>query len=197
VGLQNLYTFLPSFRHEILLISVIIPLADRESSARLEKTFTGADEIVRVRRITPVARARNQGAKKASCDNLLFLDADMDLNGLDLKKLEGFDYDLGTAYYTSPVTDDAGIIATQNIYAMFGHPHAYAGGFMYVRRRVFFEVGGFRDVPLSDIEFGQRAWLMGYRVSSFPFLVTHCRRFKRQNILGTYFSGRGTPWGVP
>lgn len=179
------------------MISVIVPLADGESSARLEGSFRGADEIVRVRKIRPVARARNQGAKKASGDNLLFLDSDMDLHGLDLKKLEKFDYDLATAYYSSPIFDDLGIIATQNIYAMIGHPHAYAGGFMFVRKKLFFEVGGFRDVPLCDIEFGQRAWLMGYRVSSFPFVVTHRRRFKRQNIIGTYFSGRGTPWGIP
>jgi glycosyltransferase involved in cell wall biosynthesis len=175
-----------------LAVSVIIPEWGGE---KYPYEIRGAAEVIHVGE-GPASYARNLGARRARHDELLFLDADMALPpDLDLSTLAGYGFDMATAYFrTDPW--DALLGIGQNLLASVGHPMSFFGGFMYMKRYVFDDLGGFREVPAEDTEFAHRAWSRGWKISVFPFEVVHTRPFHWKNAVGPLLTEEGV-WGLP
>lgn len=182
-----------------MTVSIIIPAGpkDLEDAKALASTIKGAGEIILGTEGRSPAEARNLAARRARFDELLFLDADMALpEGLNVSRLSTYGYDLATAFYrTLPI--DGMMEYLQNLGAAIGSPTSYIGGFMYVKRFIFDQLGGFRELYAEDTEFATRAWWSGYQVSTFPFEVHHERPFKWSHIVGPTVTEEGRLWGVP
>lgn len=160
-------------RHKV---SVIVPLSPEDSTDQVSKTFKGADEIIAVKGGT-VGEARNCGAERARNPYLLFVDSDMDLQGMDVGLLPSYGLDVGAAYYDTPYIEDK-IICTwrQNVEATFLPFLACVGGFIYAKKEVWENIR-FNNVWIEDIEFAYRCMTAGYIVGSFPMTVVHTRKF--------------------
>jgi glycosyltransferase involved in cell wall biosynthesis len=166
----------------------------KEDSCNLE--LKGAGEVIKIREGS-ISSARNLGAARSKFDELLFLDADMVLpDTLDLSTLSSFGFDIATAEYRVSELSDYLLQSWQNFWAEAGCPLAMFGGFIYVRKDVFNEIGGFRDCVGEDIEFAWRAWHLGYRIEKFPFRVLHSRPFHWKSLVGV-LPKLPQIWGVP
>jgi GT2 family glycosyltransferase len=176
-----------------LTISVIIPLSQKdEYRGRIQ----GAGEVLKINEGS-IASARNLGAARAKFNELLFLDADMLLpENLDLSTLDSFGFAIATAEYRVSEMSEYLLQSWQNFWAEAGCPLAMFGGFIYVRKDVFNEIGGFRDCVGEDIEFAWRAWHLGFRIEKFPFLVLHSRPFHWKSFVGV-LPKLPEIWGVP
>lgn len=163
------------------MISVIIPLAKGDSAEKVKKTFYNADEVLEITQGSH-AQAKNIGAKRAKGDYLLFIDCDMDLQNLDLRKVEDYakvhDYDLATCFFHTELGLDYPNVWIQNFNALMLNPSAFLGGFMLVKKEIFKDLGGFMNIYMEDIEFAWRAFLNGKKLGRLPFVVKHTRNFK-------------------
>ena len=156
-----------------MVVSVIIPIRKGDTYAF---SIQGAGEVLQITEGTR-SYARNLGAKQARYDELLFLDADMDISHIDLSQCNSYAYDIATAYFITPHMEDLPTTFTQNFNALFGSPLSYYGGFMYMRKPVFDKVGPFAERFMEDVDYSTRASVMGYRINAFPFWIVHTRRF--------------------
>jgi GT2 family glycosyltransferase len=176
-----------------LTISVIIPLSQKDEYSR---RIQGAGEVLKINEGS-IASARNLGAGRAKFDELLFLDADMLLpENLDLSTLDSFGFDIATAEYRVSEMSDYLLQSWQNFWADSGCPLAMFGGFIYVRKDIFNEIGGFRDCVGEDIEFAWRAWHLGFRIEKFPYQILHSRPFHWKSFVGV-LPKLSEIWGVP
>ena len=174
-------------------MSVIIPLAKEDEYNRI---IFGAGEVLKISEGS-IASARNLGAARAKFHELLFLDADMHLPAnLDLSTLSSFGFDIATAEYRVSEESDFLLESWQNFWAEACCPLAMFGGFIYVRKDVFNEIGGFRDCVGEDIEFAWRAWHLGFQIGKFPFQVLHSRPFHWKSFVGV-LPKLPEIWGVP
>lgn len=156
-------------------VTVIIPIRKGERTP-CRDTFKGAAEVLTVVGGS-VAKARNAGGERAKSDYLLFADSDMDLHGLDVSLLPSYGFDIGSAHYDTGNPWDLPTVWHQNLNAFFNLPGACIGGFIFIRKEVFEKLDGFKDQYMEDVELATRGWMTGWKVESFPFLVTHTRPF--------------------
>ena len=142
---------------------------------------------------TPRGRARqmNAGAKEAKSDILLFLHADTVLPPDAI--------DLVTRALSSPARvggrfdvrfpDDRGYAWV--VSRMMNHRSRWSGictgdQAMFVRRRVFEVMGGFKDLPLmEDLDFSRRLKRQGSIVALRETVTTSFRRWEQQGPLRT------------
>lgn len=110
--------------------------------------------------------------------------------------MSSFGFDIATAEYRVSEASDYLLQSWQNFWADVGCPLAMFGGFIYVKKDVFNEIGGFRDCVGEDIEFAWRAWHRGFRIEKFPFQVLHSRSFHWKSFVGT-MPALPQLWGVP
>jgi len=156
------------------LVSVIVPLSDQDS---FTPTFKNAEEVIVVREGWSPGEARNIGAGRAKGSILLFVDADMDLNGLDISSLNG-PWDLATAFYSTDSEWDRYMVELRNLTLLSSSPLCFWGGFIWVKKAVFDRLKGFRLMEWEDIDFAIRAWLSGFKLGFFNITVRHTRPFK-------------------
>lgn len=178
------------------MISVIIPVSPNDSDSFVRSTFKGADEIL-VGRDGTWSEAQNMNAAKAKEDILLFIDADMDLLGTDVSKLDG-PFEIASALYNSPKELSQLPFETfhnnlQNFSAKWGSPWMLIGGFMWMKKYVWQRVGGFRETWWPDVEFASRAYLLGFKFGFFDIKIVHTRPYSPRF---PYIETRWI-WGVP
>ncbi|MDN5857305.1 MAG: glycosyltransferase [Pseudonocardia sp.] len=194
-------------------LSVVVPATDRPPTlARCTAALAGADEVVVVdgpRELT-VCEARNAGARRATGDVLVFVDADVVLAPDALARIRA-------AFAGSPGLtglfgsyDDSPEGGTVAAFRNLLHHHVHHGaagpaatfwsGLGAVRRDAFLAVGGFdaQRYPLpsiEDIDLGTRLVAAGARIRLDPAIQgTHLKAWTLRSMVSTDFSRRGVPW---
>lgn len=156
------------------------------------------------------ASARNDGARMAGKDILLFVDADVSVrpNTVDLVR-NAFDENQEVAAlfgsYDDEPADLAFLSQYRNLLHHYTHQHAEesAGTFWCgcgaVRREIFKEAGGFDDTfttaSVEDIEFGYRLTQSGHQIRLRKDIqVKHLKRWNGAAMIRTDVFGRAVPW---
>jgi glycosyltransferase involved in cell wall biosynthesis len=156
------------------------------------------------------AKARNLGARHASGDLLVFLDADVALHADALGRIaERFesepDLDALMGAYDDAPADSGFVSQFKNLMHAFVHRHGNRRAFSFwcgcgaVKRAVYLEQGGldesYRRPSIEDIEFGFRMMRSGRKLALDP--RTPCKNLKAWTLwsLGrTDVLQRGIPW---
>lgn len=185
-------------------------VADNTAAGRASHIATEGVRVIRAHRERSAYHARNEGARTATADWILFLDADC-RPGPRL-----FD-----AYFAVPIADDCGAIAGQILgepdqaslaarYArsrrLFDHADGLiradgggaAAGNLLVRRAAFEELGRFTEGIRSggDLDLCRRLQASGWRLEFRPTAVVHHRhRVSLPSLLGAIARyGAGARW---
>ncbi|MGI8462548.1 MAG: glycosyltransferase family 2 protein [Solirubrobacterales bacterium] len=157
------------------------------------------------------ARARNEGAERASGDVLVFVDSDVLVHDDALLRVAAA-FDAGPdlvaifgSYDDSPEASGA-VSGFRNL--LHHHVHqqgagpaqSFWAGIGAIRADAFSGVGGFdaERYPrpsIEDIELGSRLAAAGARIELDPGLQgTHLKRWTLTSIVRTDFADRGVPW---
>lgn len=155
--------------------------------------------------------ARNEGAKHAAGEILLFIDSDVVVTGNTIGQFADIfkgDPDVSAAfgsYDDSPAAPDF-VSQYRNLLHHFVHQRSnreantFWAGCGAVRRGVFNELGGFDAdrfprPSIEDIELGYRMREKGYRiVLAKEIQVKHLKHWKWQSVLKTDIFNRALPW---
>jgi glycosyltransferase involved in cell wall biosynthesis len=166
--------------------------------------------VVSLRERCGPAYARNLGARLASGDLIVFLDADVAVHSDTLRLLaERFEREpdldaLIGAYDDSPA--DRGFVSQfKNLMHSFVHREGNAKAFSFwcgcgaVKRKVFLDHGGldesYRRPAIEDIEFGIRLLQSGHKLSlDSDVQCTHLKAWTLWALIQTDIFQRGIPW---
>jgi rSAM/selenodomain-associated transferase 2 len=147
------------------------PLVAAHGAARLQRSDAGR------------GRQMNAGARDANGEWLLFLHADSTLPGGWLAAIAGLESEVIGGWFQFALDDrawQARVVERLTAWRVswLGLPYGDQG--VFVRRRVFDQLGGFREWPLmEDVDFVRRLVRAG-RVTSLPLrLATSSRRWRR------------------
>ena len=158
------------------------------------------------------AAARNDGARRASGDVLVFVDADVLLHSDAFARIrrtfEGSP-ELVAVFGSYDDTPEAnGTVSTfRNLLHHHVHQQAagrastFWAGLGAVRRNAFSDAGGFdaeryRTASIEDIELGGRLAPFGEIRLDPQLLGTHLKRWTLGSMIATDFSRRGLPWAT-
>lgn len=156
------------------------------------------------------ATARNEGARHATGEILLFVDADVILpQDLIAKIIHAFESDLNPvavfgSYDNQPVAKDT-VSQYKNLFHFYTHQNSQANAFTFwtgcgaMLRSSFFELGGFSETytcpSIEDIELGYRAKKAGYAIFLDKSIqVTHLKQWTLLSLIKTDFCYRAIPW---
>jgi hypothetical protein len=156
------------------------------------------------------ASARNQGARRAAGDVLMFVDADVVVHPDAVARVRAAFADPGLTAVFGSYDDDPEAPGAVSGFRNLLHHHVHqaaAGpaltfwaGLGAVRREAFLAAGGFDAdryaVPsVEDIELGTRLCADGARIVLDPDLLgTHLKEWGLGEVIRTDFSRRGVPW---
>jgi GT2 family glycosyltransferase len=167
------------------------------------------DHLLRLARQSGPAIARNAGARLASGQILIFLDADVILKPDTISRLaDAIHSGRWTAVFGSYCDQPTapGLVSQfRNLLHHFTHqssqPEAgtFWSGCGAVHRDVFWSVGGFleqySDPSIEDIEFGMRLRDQGHKIRlDAGIMVTHQKRWTLFATIQTDIFRRGIPW---
>jgi GT2 family glycosyltransferase len=188
------------------------PTLDRVVAAIQQATNPPAEVIVvRSPSSAGPAAARNRGAREATGEVLVFVDADVEVHTDVFEEIrEAFRGDAAlTAVFGSydDAPEAAGVVSDfRNLLHHHVH-HAGAGpastfwaGLGAVRRDAFLSTGGFdeeryRHPSVEDIELGMRLYARGARLRLDPTIQgKHLKHWTLGNMLKTDLLRRGVPW---
>jgi glycosyltransferase involved in cell wall biosynthesis len=199
----------------ISLTAVVPATNDPPTLAACLDAIAAADEppeqVVVVTEGDGPAAARNAGAADATCDVVVFVDADVLPHTDAFSRIRAaFDADSGVtavfgSYDDSPV--DPGMVSQfRNL--LHHHVHqqgageaaTFWAGLGAVRADAFRATGGFdaeryRLPSVEDIELGTRLFAEGGRILLDPLVQgTHLKRWTLSGMVRTDFWQRGVPW---
>lgn len=201
----------------MISLSVVVPATNEPPTlarclAAIEAADQTPDDVVVVEDAhLSASEARNEGARRARNDVLVFVDADVEVHPDVFTRIaRAFDDDDGlTALfgsYDDAPADRSVVSAFRNL--LHHHVHqAGAGpaetfwtGLGAIRRTRFLELGGFDAVryphpSIEDIEFGDRLRASGARTVLDPRVQgTHLKRWGLRSMLWTDLRRRAVPW---
>lgn len=156
------------------------------------------------------AAARNRGARAASGDVLLFIDADVAVHPDTLARVvacfDGYP-DVAAVFgsYDDRPTHGGIVSRYRNLLHHYVHQHGgreaatFWAGCGAVRRGTFLEAGGFderyRHASIEDIELGARLRDAGHRIRLCPeVLARHMKRWTLGGVVRTDIFHRAIPW---
>ena len=162
---------------------VEVIVVDGAADPRLEAIV--ASHRGAVLRRAPAGRGRqmNAGAASASGEWLLFLHADSMLPSGWLPAIAALDHEVIGGWFQFALDDaawQARVIERLTAWRVTHFTLPYGDQGVFVRRRIFEALGGFREVPLmEDVEFVRRLVRAG-RIAEVPLpLRTSARRWRR------------------
>jgi glycosyltransferase involved in cell wall biosynthesis len=135
-----------------------------------------------------MARIRNTGARAATGDVLVTIDADSAMSPKTLMKIDralSSGKTIGGGTIIRPDRRSAGIRFTILVFTIASRIYGFSGGLFWCRREDFEAIGGFDERLLSaeDVDFARRLRAYG-RVVGRPFstlrgapILTSCRKF--------------------
>jgi GT2 family glycosyltransferase len=199
-------------------LSVIIPATDGRQT--LERTIVainraeaGPDEVIVVDEPSGIgpAAARNRGARRATGDVLVFVDADVVVHADAFARIRrAFDRDPGLAAVFGSYDDDPAGDGPVSDYRNLLHHHVHnegAGpattfwaGLGAMRRDAFLELHGFDESrfprpSVEDIELGSRLHARGGAILLDPSIQgKHLKRWTLASMSTTDLLSRGVPW---
>ena len=183
--------------------SVEIVVVDGAADPRLESVVAAHGSAILRRTDAGRARQMNAGATVATGEWLLFLHADSTLPAGWLAAIAGLGEDAIGGWFRFALDDSAWqarVIERLTAWRVKHLRLPYGDQGLFIRRRVFDTLRGFRDMPLmEDVEFVGRMVRAG-RVVELPLpLTTSARRWRRQGwfrhstknllLVGLYFLG--------
>ncbi|MFP5320918.1 MAG: glycosyltransferase family 2 protein [Acidimicrobiia bacterium] len=201
----------------MITLSVVVPATDDPVTlprcvAALEASDRPADEVLVITDpALSATAARNAGARRATGDVVVFVDADVEVDPRALGRLRdglSHDPDLAAVFgsYDDAPADRGVVSAFRNLLHHHVH-HRSAGpaetfwtGLGAVRRPAFLAVGGFDEdryphPSIEDIDLGDRLRAAGHRVALDPTIQgTHLKVWTLRSMVATDFSRRGVPW---
>jgi hypothetical protein len=187
---------------------IVVDDGSKDSTAEVAKSF-GAQVLSTERRMGP-AYARNLGAKVASSEIVLFLDADVCVKPDTLRRIQDdFEHDpkldaLIGSYDFEPYASDF-ISQYRNLMHSFVHQKGserastFWSGCGAIRRDVFLQHSGFSESygrpAIEDIELGYRLIRAHRKIMlDHDLLVKHLKRWTFWGLLKTDILDRGIPW---
>jgi hypothetical protein len=199
-------------------LTVIIPATDRRVTleravAAVHRAVEAPEEVVVVDKPPELgpAAARNLGARNASGDVLVFVDADVEVHDDAFALIrKAFDSDPALAAVFGSYDDDPGAPGLVSDFRNLLHHHVHhqgAGsattfwtGLGAIRRDVFLELGGFdeqryRHASVEDIELGMRLHERGRQILLEPAIQgKHLKKWTIASMTKTDLLRRGVPW---
>ncbi len=197
---------------------MVVPATDdpptlRWCRAALAASHDAPDEIVVVDgpESLSAAEARNAGAREATGDVLVFVDADVEVHPDAIGRIrDAFDDDPTLTAVHGSYDAAPRARGTVSVFRNLLHHHVHqlgAGpaetfwsGLGAVRRGAFEAAGGFDGhryphPSIEDIELGDRLVARGGRLRLDPRIQgTHLKRWTLRSMLWTDFARRGVPW---
>jgi glycosyltransferase involved in cell wall biosynthesis len=166
------------------MLSVVVPC--REISRELidrAASYTWADEVVLQMGPGGAALARNNGARRASGDVLVFSDDDTVLEWREPWTPKPEELYWVASEFVSEVADEHTTSSCAMMTALTLPVKRLrwlcsVGPFIACRRAVFDALGGFRFHAIEDVDFGQRATRLGIRVERAPVVARVTRPFR-------------------
>jgi Glycosyl transferase family 2 len=199
-------------------ISVVIPATDRQKTLQrcllaLHAAADAPEEIILVDEPAALgpAAARNEGARRAVADLIVFVDSDIEVHADALQRIRAaFDGDPELVAVFGSYDDDPraeGLVSGfRNLLHHYVH-HSGGGsastfwaGLGAIRRDEFLGVGGFderrfSDPSVEDIELGMRLAAKGKRIVLDPAIQgKHLKRWTLASMVHTDLLRRGSPW---
>jgi glycosyltransferase involved in cell wall biosynthesis len=188
----------------------LIIVADGEPEDDLHLARSSGAVVLRTPTPRGPAYARNLGAKYASCDILLFIDADVMIKVDTVEQVQRFffehpEYDAMIGSYDDKPGAPNFLSQYKNIMHHWVHQHSleeastFWGACGAIRRKVFLEHDGFNtgyDRPsIEDIELGYRLKESGKRIRLQKSIqVTHLKEWRVRTLLRSDIFERAIPW---
>lgn len=197
---------------------MIVPATDHPPTlprcrAALDDALGGDDEVIVVDGPPDLsaAAARNEGARRATGDALVFVDADVTVHADALSRIRttlserpGLDavfgsYDDAPAVPTT-VSTFRNLLHHHVHHSSPGPAETFWSGLGAVRRDAFHVVGGFDQAryphpSIEDVDLGTRMVAGGARIELDPAIQgTHLKAWTLRSMLWTDFARRGVPW---
>ena len=199
-------------------LAAVIPATDGRATlqravAAVQRAEASPEELIVVDQPAALgpAAARNLGARRAQCDILVFVDADVEVHQDAFARIRNaLDRDPNLAAVFGSYDDDPGASGIVSDFRNLLHHHVHqenAGvattfwaGIGGIRRDVFLELGGFDEErfphsSVEDIELGSRLHARGGHVRLDPTIQgKHLKEWTLASMIKTDLLRRGVPW---